>query len=39
MAIDYKRMAVNAYLTELYCAEDKYQNKYKELIERALFSD
>ena len=37
MCNDYKRHAINAFLTEMYCSEDpKYNNKYKDLKEKAL---
>ncbi len=34
MAIDYKKQAINCYITEMYC-DTKYPSKYKDLIERA----
>jgi len=42
MAHDYKRYAINAFLTEMYCDAEtnpKYPSKHKELIERALYGD
>lgn len=41
LANDYKRHAINAFLTEMYCGDDnpKYSSKYKDLIERALYGD
>ena len=42
MAHDYKRYAINAFLTEMYCdtkENPKYPAKHKELIERALYGD
>ena len=38
MCNDYKRQAINAFLTEMYGGEDnpKYSTKYKDLKERAL---
>ena len=40
MAMNYKRQAINAFLTETYCGDDnpKYANKYRDLIEKALYS-
>ena len=40
MAMNYKRQAINAYLTETYCGDDnpKYAHKYRDLIEKALYS-
>ena len=40
--MDYKRQAINAFLTETYCSGDenpKYSNKHRDLIEKALYSD
>ena len=39
MCNDYKRHAINAFLTEMYCADEnnpKYSSKYKDLKEKAL---
>ena len=39
MAEDYKRQAINAFMTNSYCGPDevKYANKHKDLIEKALY--
>ena len=41
MVIDYKKYAINAFLTEMYCNNntDKGQSKHKDLTERALYED
>ena len=42
MASDYKRYAINAFLTEMYCdaqENPKYPAKHKNLIERALYGE
>ena len=41
MVIDYKKYAINAFLTEIYCINttDKGQSKHKDLTERALYED
>ena len=42
MSLDYKRYAINAYLTEKFCIgpeNPKYSTKYRELTERALYGD
>jgi len=42
MAHDYKRHAINAFMTEMYCdgeSNEKYPSKHKELIEKALYGD
>ena len=42
LASDYKRYAINAFLTEMYCSgteNPKYSSKYKDLIERALYGE
>ena len=35
MAEDYKKNAINSAFVEMYCSEDKYISKNKELIERS----
>ena len=39
MVIDYKKYAINAYLTEMFCENvtNKGQSKHKDLTERALY--
>ena len=39
MAADYKRQAINAFMTNSYCGsnEVKYANKHKDLTEKALY--
>ena len=42
MVNDYKRYAINAFLTENYSKDEfkrRYSNKYKELVEKALYAD
>ena len=41
MVNDYKRYAINAFLTENYSKDEfkKYSDKYKELVEKALYAD
>ena len=39
MVLDYKRTAVNAFLTGSFCATKKNDSKHKELIERALYGN
>ena len=41
LANDYKRHAINAFLTEMYCGDQnpKYSSKYKDLIEKALYGE
>ena len=42
MAHDYKKFAINAFLTEMYCDGEnnpRYPSKYKVLIERAQFGE
>ena len=35
MAEDYKREAVNSAMIEMYCSDDKYRTKNKQLIEKS----
>ena len=39
MVIDYKKYAINTFLTEMYCdiTQTKGQSKHKDLLERALY--
>jgi len=39
--VGYKKAAINAFLTEYYCSDnkDRYLGKHKELTEKALFGD
>jgi len=40
MVIDYKKQAINCYITEMYCRKDeKYTSKYKDLIEQATMTE
>ena len=45
MVVDYKKKAINAFLTGQYCGSDngtaqsKYSDKHRELIEQALYGD
>ena len=41
MVIDYKKYAINTFLTEMYChnVNNKSQSKHKEMMERALYQD
>ena len=37
MAEDYKRHAINAYITESYASKPKYPSKHRALIEKVLY--
>jgi len=36
MVLDYKRQAINNFITETYCDEERYQNKHKNLYNKAM---